>query len=28
VVHSGNMEDLVDDDELKSRYLGISKAGN
>ena len=27
VVHSGNMEDLVDDDELKSRYLGISKAG-
>ena len=28
VVHSGNMQDLVDDDELKSRYLGISKAGN
>ncbi len=27
VVHSGNMDDLVDDDELKSRYLGISKAG-
>jgi branched-chain amino acid transport system ATP-binding protein len=25
VVHSGNMADLVDDDELKSRYLGISK---
>jgi len=23
VVHSGNMEDLIDDDELKSRYLGI-----
>jgi branched-chain amino acid transport system ATP-binding protein len=28
VVHSGNMEDLVDDEELKSRFLGISKAGN
>jgi branched-chain amino acid transport system ATP-binding protein len=27
VVHSGNMADLVDDDELKSRYLGISKTG-
>ena len=25
VVRSGNMADLVDDDELKSRYLGISK---
>jgi branched-chain amino acid transport system ATP-binding protein len=25
VVHSGNMAELVDDDELKSRYLGISK---
>ena len=25
VVHSGNMEDLIDDDELKSRYLGIAK---
>jgi branched-chain amino acid transport system ATP-binding protein len=25
VVHSGNMADLVDDDELKRRYLGISK---
>jgi branched-chain amino acid transport system ATP-binding protein len=23
VVHDGNMVDLVDDDELKSRYLGI-----
>ena len=28
VVHNGNMEELVDDDELKRRYLGISKAGN
>ena len=27
VVHSGNMAELVDDDKLKSRYLGISKAG-
>jgi branched-chain amino acid transport system ATP-binding protein len=26
VVHSGNMAELVDDDKLKSRYLGISKA--
>jgi branched-chain amino acid transport system ATP-binding protein len=26
VVHSGKMAELVDDDELKSRYLGISKA--
>ncbi len=26
VVHSGNMPELVDNDELKSRYLGISKA--
>jgi branched-chain amino acid transport system ATP-binding protein len=26
VVHSGEMAELVDDDELKSRYLGISKA--
>jgi branched-chain amino acid transport system ATP-binding protein len=25
VVHSGNMAELVDDDVLKSRYLGISK---
>jgi branched-chain amino acid transport system ATP-binding protein len=25
VVHSGNMAELVDDEELKSRYLGISK---
>jgi branched-chain amino acid transport system ATP-binding protein len=25
VVHSGNMAELVDNDELKSRYLGISK---
>lgn len=27
VVHSGKMAEIVDDDELKSRYLGISKAG-
>ena len=26
VVHSGNMAEIVDDDEMKSRYLGISKA--
>jgi len=26
VVHSGNMAELVDDDELQSKYLGISKA--
>jgi len=26
VVHDGNMADLVDNEELKSRYLGISKA--
>jgi len=26
VVHSGKMPELVEDDELKSRYLGISKA--
>jgi branched-chain amino acid transport system ATP-binding protein len=26
VVHNGKMADLVEDDELKSRYLGISKA--
>ena len=26
VVHNGRMADLVEDDELKSRYLGISKA--
>ena len=26
VVHNGNMADLVDNEELKSRYLGISKA--
>jgi branched-chain amino acid transport system ATP-binding protein len=26
VVHSGNMAELVDDDKLKSRYLGISKS--
>ena len=26
VVHSGVMEDLVKDEELQSRYLGISKA--
>jgi branched-chain amino acid transport system ATP-binding protein len=25
VVHGGNMPDLVDDEDLKSRYLGISK---
>jgi branched-chain amino acid transport system ATP-binding protein len=25
-VHNGNMADLVDNEELKSRYLGISKA--
>jgi branched-chain amino acid transport system ATP-binding protein len=25
VVHNGNMAELVDDEELKSRYLGISK---
>jgi branched-chain amino acid transport system ATP-binding protein len=25
VVHSGNMAEIVNDDELKSRYLGISK---
>ena len=25
-VHSGNMAELIDNDELKSRYLGISKA--
>jgi branched-chain amino acid transport system ATP-binding protein len=28
VVHSGEMAAIVDDDELKSRYLGISKAGS
>jgi branched-chain amino acid transport system ATP-binding protein len=28
VVHSGNMAELVDDDKLKSRYLGISKANS
>jgi branched-chain amino acid transport system ATP-binding protein len=28
IVHSGQMEELVDDEELKSRYLGISKAGH
>ena len=28
VVHNGNMADLVDNEELKSRYLGISKAEN
>jgi len=28
VVHSGNMTELVDNDELKSRYLGISKTGS
>ena len=27
-VHSGNMPDLVDNEELKSRYLGISKANS
>ncbi|ACL06441.1 ABC transporter related [Desulfatibacillum aliphaticivorans] len=26
IVHSGRMEALVDDEELKSRYLGISKS--
>ncbi len=26
VVHNGRMADLVEDDELKSRYLGIAKA--
>jgi branched-chain amino acid transport system ATP-binding protein len=26
VVHNGNMAELVDNEELKSRYLGISKA--
>ncbi len=26
VVHNGKMADLVEDDELKSRYLGIAKA--
>ncbi len=26
VVHNGNMDELVDNEELKSRYLGISKA--
>ena len=25
VVHNGRMADLVEDEELKSRYLGISK---
>jgi branched-chain amino acid transport system ATP-binding protein len=28
VVHSGKMPELVEDDELKSRYLGISKANS
>lgn len=28
VVHSGVMEDLVHDEELKSSYLGISRAGD
>ena len=28
VVKSGNMADLVDNEELKSKYLGISKAGH
>jgi branched-chain amino acid transport system ATP-binding protein len=28
VVHSGVMEELIHDDELKSSYLGISKAAN
>ena len=28
VVHSGNMAELVDNEELKSRYLGISKSGS
>ena len=27
-VHSGNMAELVDDEELKSRYLGISKGNS
>ena len=27
VVHSGNMADLVQDEEMQSKYLGISKAG-
>jgi branched-chain amino acid transport system ATP-binding protein len=27
-VHNGKMTDLVDNDELKSRYLGISTADN
>ena len=26
VVHSGNMADLIDDEEMQSKYLGISKA--
>jgi hypothetical protein len=26
VVHNGKMAELVEDEELKSRYLGISKA--
>jgi branched-chain amino acid transport system ATP-binding protein len=25
IVHKGSMNELVDDDELKSKYLGISK---
>ena len=25
VVHSGRMQDLVEDEELQSRYLGITK---
>jgi len=25
VVHNGRMQDLVEDDELQSRYLGITK---
>jgi branched-chain amino acid transport system ATP-binding protein len=28
VVHNGNMAELVDNEELKSRYLGISKANS
>lgn len=28
VVHKGPMDELVNDEDLKSRYLGISKAGN
>ena len=28
VVHSGNMDELVDNEELKSRYLGISKVNS